>query len=105
MSANLFQTIRRPVYGQGQNVTYTGTAGTITNALPQGTASVWLYCSTAAYVKIGASPTATTADFPIPANSPVIIPLDFAAGEQAQLKVSAVQVASGGSLYVIPMAD
>lgn len=97
--ADRFATMSRPIYGQGQNVAYTGTAGTIANALPNGTGAVVVMCTTAAFVRVGTSPTATTADLPVAANVPVR--LEAAAGD----KVSAIQVASGGTLYVSPCAE
>ena len=107
MSANLFMTLRRPIYGQSQLVAYTGTAGTIANGLPAGTASVAVLCTTAAYVKVGVSPTATTADFSVPANTLVLLPVEMESitGGSGLIKVSAVQVAAGGNLTVMPLAD
>lgn len=55
---------------------------------------VRVMCTTAAFVKLGSAPTATTADISVAANTPIVLAcsnLD---------KVSAVQVASGGTLYV-----
>jgi hypothetical protein len=89
------------IAGPGQVVAYTGTHGVIANPLPPGAAAVWIFCTSVAHVKIGASPTATTADFPIPANVPVIIPLFQNNGD---LKVSAIQSAAGGNLHVCPLA-
>lgn len=106
MAANLSLTIRRPIFGQGQVVAYTGTAGTIANALPSGTPSVWVFCTSVAHVKVGVAPTATTADFPVPAGVPVIIPIEVpTSGGSAEIKVSAIQSAAGGNLHVCPMAD
>lgn len=99
MSASLTSVIRRPLYGTGQKVAYTGTAGSVT--LPPYTASVLVWCSTAAMVRVGA--TATTADLPIPANAPIIIPTSNDTG--APVIVSGVQDATGGTMYVIAMAD
>jgi hypothetical protein len=62
---------------------------------------VLLWCSTAAYVRVGG--TATTADLPLPANAPIIIPTDNTTG--APITVSAIQDALGGNLYCIAMAD
>jgi hypothetical protein len=80
--------------GTHQSVAYTGTAGTITNAVGTGVQKVRVVVTTAAYIKIGSSPTATTSDVYIPADSPEYFTI--AAGE----KVSAIQSASGGSLHV-----
>lgn len=91
------------MYGQGTVTAYTGTAGTRA-ALPAGCNSVWVLCTTAAYVRVGVSPTAVTSDFPVAANVGYVLPLraDKSSEEQA---VSAVQVAAGGNLHVIPLAE
>lgn len=95
-----FQTLRPA--GAGQVVSYTGTAGTIATALPQGARSVWVFCTTIAHVKIGASPTATTADIPVPASFPIRLVIENNTGD---IKVSAIQSAAGGNLHVQPLAD
>lgn len=87
--------------GPGQVVAYTGSAGTIANPLPAGAAAVWVFCTTIAHVKIGASPTATTVDFPVPASVPVIFPIQNNTGD---IKVSAIQSAAGGNLHVCGMS-
>lgn len=99
MAASLGLVIRRPVYGSASKTAYTGTAGSTT--VPSYTASVLLWCSSAAYVRVGA--TATTADLPLPANAPIIIPTDNTTG--APITVSAIQDTAGGNLYCIAMAD
>lgn len=99
MAASLGIVIRRPIYGSGSKTAYTGTAGSVT--VPASTASVLVWTSSAAFVRVGA--TATTADLPLPANAPIIIPTDNTTG--APITVSAVQDTSGGNLYVIGMAD
>lgn len=109
MAANLFQTIRRPV-GASQTVAYTGTAGSST-ALPPGTSAVWVYLSTAGYVRISFGDTVVAAvatDFPVPANVPVVLPIEYptAPGTSNQkVFVSAIQEASGGNLHVQPLAE
>lgn len=87
--------------GPGQVVAYTGTAGTIANPIPMGASAIWIFCTSIAHVKWGASPTATTADFPVPASVPVVIQLDRNDGN---IKVSAVQSAAGGNLHVCGLA-
>lgn len=99
MAASLGLVIRRPVYGSASKTAYTGTAGSTT--VPSYTASVLLWCSTAAYVRVGAA--ATTTDLPLPANAPIIIPTDNTTG--APITVSAIQDIAGGNLYCIAMAD
>ena len=77
-----------------QSVAYAGTAGTIANAVGAQTYKVRVLVTTAAYIKIDNSPTATTADAYLPAGIPEYFTIT--PGQ----KVSAVQVASGGNLYV-----
>lgn len=91
------QVIMRPRKNGGQSVAYTGTAGTITNAVAQGIDVVKVNVTTDAYVSV--SGTATTSDclclagvdywFPIPSGG----------------KVSAIQLSSGGTLYVCEMTQ
>lgn len=80
-----------------QSVAYTGTAGTISNAVGAQTRIVRVVVTTAAYVTIGGSPTATSSDVYMPANVPDYFKIN--PGE----KVSAIQVSSGGSLHVTEM--
>lgn len=88
--------------GGGQVVAYTGTAGTVANFLPAGTASVWVFVTSIAHVKISTAGTAaTTADIALPASVPVIIDIDPSVGP---VKVSAIQSAAGGNLHVCPLA-
>lgn len=105
-----FIVVRRPC-GPSQKVAYT-TSACIANKLPQGTETVLVYCSSAAYVKVGwgaSSITATTADIPIPANTYLTIPVprrhqNDAAGADSAF-VAAVQDSTGGNLFVQPMAE
>jgi len=84
----------------GRATTYTGTAGS-TSTWPAGPQGVVVWCSTAAYVRVGEGVTATTSDTPIPANTP--IPFVVPAGTGAPWRVSAIQVSSGGSVYAKPI--
>lgn len=77
-----------------QSVAYTGTAGTITNPITAGVHKVRVVATTACYIKIGSSPTATTGDPYMPADSAEYFTI--AEGE----KVSAIQVATNGTLHV-----
>jgi hypothetical protein len=77
-----------------QSVAYTGTAGTIANPIGTQARKVRVVVTTAAYVKIGKSPTATTSDPYMPANWPETFIVN--PGEQ----VSAIQVLSNGTLHV-----
>jgi len=58
------------------------------------TSFIRVLCTTAAFVRIGPTPTAVAGDYPMAANVPETLPVR--AGDQ----VSAIQVASGGTLYV-----
>lgn len=80
--------------GTHQSVSYTGTAGTITNPVGAQTYAVRVIATTAAHIAIGASPTATTSDVYMPAGIAEYFIIN--PGE----KVSAIQSASGGTLHV-----
>lgn len=84
----------------GQTTTYTGTAGTVTGWM-KGPSHVAVVVTTAAYIRVGEGVTATTADLYVPANTHVVItvPPNVATG----FTVSAIQVASGGSVYAKPV--
>jgi len=77
-----------------QSKAYTGTAGTIDNAVGTQIYKVRVVTTSAAYIKIGDSPTATTADVYMPADSPEYFTIT--PGQ----KVSAIQVSAGGTLHV-----
>ena len=85
-----------PSSATARTVAYTGTAGS-TSTFPSGALAVLVWCTTAAYVKVGEGVTATTADLPIPANVPVLIQVPPGSG--AAWRVSAIQIASGGDVY------
>jgi hypothetical protein len=81
--------------GTTQHVAYTGTAGEITNAVGGQTMKVRVVCTTDAFVRIGApGDTANTNDAYIVALDP-----EYFTCTPGQ-KVSAMQVASNGTLYV-----
>lgn len=88
-----------PTFGVGStgSVSYTATAGA-TSYLPAGdgsaTALVRIFTSTAAYLAVGANPTATTAGIPIAANTEMILEVP------SNHKISAVQLSAPGNLYV-----
>ena len=84
--------------GTHQSVAYTGTAGTVANAFGSGTWAVRVVATTAAFVKIGSSPTATSGDVYLPADKPEIFIVN--PGETA----SAIKVASGGTLHVTELS-
>lgn len=84
--------------GTHQSVAYTGTAGTITNAVGPQTRQIRVVVTTAAYVKIDQTPTATSSDVYMAADSPEYFTCS------AGMKVSAIQVSSGGTLHVTELA-
>lgn len=102
MGMNISYTDVIKAAGPSQVKAYTGTAGTIDNALPVGAKGVWVFCTTIAYVKVGAAPTATATDIPVPASWPILIPIENNTGD---IKVSAIQSAAGGNLHVLPVAE
>lgn len=82
-------------FGTVQSVAYTGTAGTIANGITNGIQRVRLLATTDCFVKVSAAGTAaTTSDTYLVGLAPEYITIT--SGE----KVSAIQVASGGTLYV-----
>lgn len=86
-----------------QTASYTGTAGTTATFQP-GANVVLVFCTTAAYVKVGAGVVATTASTPVPANTPIIMRVPPTTGNNsgAPWVVSAIQIASGGNVYAKP---
>ena len=80
--------------GTHQSAAYTTAAGTITNAFGIGTQVVRVVPSTAAYVKIGNSPTASASD------------VYMKGGEEGfyvatpGMKASAIRVTTNGTLHV-----
>ena len=83
-----------------RTASYTGTAGS-TTAWPAGPQGVVIWSTTAAYVAVGEGATATTSSTPIPANTP--IPFIVPRGTGAPWRVSAIQIASGGTVYAKPI--
>ena len=98
----------RPLNDSGfatQSVAYTGTAGSVTgwNAGPQG---VLGWRTTDAYIRVGNGVTATTADTPLPAGTPVPIYVPqpgSAGGTGGTWRVSAIQISTGGTMYAKPI--
>lgn len=93
----------RPLNDAGfatQNAAYSGTAGSSTgwNAGPQG---VLIWSTTDAYVRVGEGVTATSADTPIPAFTP--IPFTVPAGTGGVWRVSALQIGVSGTVYAKPI--
>lgn len=82
------------------NAAYTGTAGS-TSTWPAGPQGVMVWSTTAAHVIVGEGVTATTSSTPIPANTPIPFKVPFGTG--APWRVSAIQIASGGTVYAKPI--
>jgi hypothetical protein len=80
--------------GTHQSAAYTGTAGTITNAISSGVKRARVAVTSAAFVKVGVAPTATTSDVYMAADAPEYVTIN--PGE----KVSAIQVSGNGTLHV-----
>lgn len=80
--------------GTHQSASYTGTAGVITNAVGTQTNRIRVVCTTDAFIVISKSPSATSSDVFIPANSVEYLTIN--PGE----KVSAIQSSAGGTLHV-----
>lgn len=81
-----------------QSVAYTATAGTITNAVGNTVTRVRIVVTSAAYISFGTAPVATAADIYIPADWPEYF--EITPGH----KVSALQVAAGGTLHVTELS-
>lgn len=82
-----------------QKVAYTGTAGTITNAVGANINVVRIVATTDCYYAIGAAPTATANDVLLPAYAVEYI--SIAPGE----KVSFIQVSAAGTGHVTEMTQ
>jgi hypothetical protein len=80
--------------GTTQSVAYSTTAGTIANPASSQTYKVRVVCTSDAFVRIDDNPTATASDALLPAGAPEYFTIT------PGMKVSAVQVASSGVMYV-----
>ena len=84
-----------------KTASFTGTAGS-TGTWPAGPEGVVVWSSAASYVIVGEGVTATaTNGTPVPANTP--IPFTVPRGTGAPWRVSAIQIASGGTVYAKPI--
>lgn len=83
-----------------RSVAYTGTAGS-TGTWPAGPQGVMVWATTSAHVAVGEGLTATTSDTPIPANTPIMFTVPGGTG--APWRVSAIQTATGGTVYAKPI--
>lgn len=78
---------------------YTGSAGS-TSAWPPGPSGVLVWTTTDAYVRVGDAVTATTADTPVPAYTPITIAVPY---NVVSWRVSAIQISAGGTVYAKPI--
>jgi|APGre2960657404_1045060.scaffolds.fasta_scaffold73101_3 hypothetical protein len=99
MATDRLSVVRDPIATTGYSVSYTGTAG-VTTAYNPGASTVMVWCTTDAYIKVGEAVTATTADTPVPAYTPMWFPVP--AGSGAPFRVSAIQISAGGIVYTKP---
>jgi len=83
-----------------QSAAYTGTAGSTDgwNAGPEG---VMVWSDQPCYIAVGEGATATTADTPVPAFTP--IPFKVPANVSGLWRVSAIQLSAGGTVYCKPI--
>lgn len=89
-----------PTDGDGsQNVAYTGTAGNTATFKP-GPGAVLVWATSDAYIRVGESAVATTADLPIPAYTPMVLAVPKGTG--ASWRVSAIQISAAGTVYAKP---
>lgn len=84
----------RVLQGTNQNVTVAGTSAATANALGADTRVVRLAATTACYIAIGTTPTATTSNPILPAGA-----VDYVIVEPSD-KIAALQVSTGGVLSV-----
>lgn len=89
------------IVAASKSAAYTGTAGNTADFTANGAMDVIVWCTTDAYVEVGSGVTATSASFPVPAGFPVKLQVPVASGT---FRVSAIQVASGGTVYAQPVA-
>lgn len=86
--------------GTTQTVAISGTSAAMSSAVAANTVVIRLVATTNCFVKIAASPTATTADMPLIANVPEYFRID----ENQSMKVAGIQMSAAGSLYITEMS-
>lgn len=89
-------TTARP--GATQTVTTSGTSAASSNGFGSSTFFVRVVCTEDCHIVFGASPTATTSDLFLPANT-----VEYFTVTSGQ-KIAAIQNSAGGSLYVTEMS-
>jgi len=83
-----------------RTISYTGTAG-VTATWPAGPQGVVVWSDQSCYILVGEGVTATTAATPVPPFTP--IPFKVPQGTGAPWRVSAIQVATAGTIYCKPI--
>lgn len=98
--SNLINPLDKTAY-PAYSVAYTGTAGN-TTAWSPGAQGVLVWSDQACYVEVGVGAVATSASTPIPANTLVafVLPTNTSG---APWRVSAIKVASDGTIYCKPI--
>ena len=96
---DLLRPLKDAIYA-GQNVAYTGTAGS-TTGWPAGPQGVLINPTTDAYVSVGEGVTATASDTFVKAGASVAFRVEPGTG--APWRVSAIQVSAGGTIYAKPI--
>jgi hypothetical protein len=87
----------RPV--KTQTITTSGSSAALSTAVVEGVDAVYLTATENCYVAWGASPTATTSDMYLAKDWPYC--MKIAVGE----KLAALQVSTGGTLYVTEVSE
>ena len=87
----------RPIAGQSKKAAYTGTAG-VTAAITEEATSLRIMSTTDCFVEIGTDPTAVADTGMYLA---AFVP-EYVHVKAGPMKVSAIQVSTGGSIYVTP---
>jgi hypothetical protein len=83
-----------------KSAAFTATAGS-TGTWPIGPTGVLVWSDQACYVAVGDNVTATTASTPLPANTP--IPFAIPQNATKTWRVSALQIATAGTVYAKPL--
>lgn len=83
-----------------QSVAFTGTAGS-TAGWAAGPQAVMVWSDSPCYVAVGEGVTATSASTPIPSFTP--IPFKVGLSVSGVWRVSAIQIAEGGTVYCKPI--
>ena len=83
-----------------KSITYTDTAG-VPGTWAAGPQGVVVWSDQACHIEVGEGVTATVASTPVPPFTP--IPFKVPVGTGAPWRVSAIQVAAGGTIYCKPI--